>query len=100
MQIFSPVVGVSFRGTEARNLVKSLTPEDGIRLSLEAEPDNEYDRNAVMVLCDGEHIGYIARENNRQLFDALQAGGQFTIDIVSFENTIKPVLLISSDVVE
>lgn len=101
MQVFSPLVGVSFRGSEARQIVKSLTTDSGQMLYLEAEPENEYDDHAVKVMYGtGEHLGYLARENNRQIFEALQRGTQFSIEIVSFENSIKPVLLISEFVDE
>lgn len=102
MQIFSPLVGVSFRGSEARDIVKSLTTDSGHMLSLEAEPDNPYDDHAVKVLYihpetddAGVHIGYLARENNRQVHEALMLGTKFDIEIISFENSIKPILLIS-----
>jgi len=94
MQVFSPVVGVSFRGQPARDMVKSLTPEDGHKLSLLADPDNEYDDHAVKVMLGEVHVGFLARENNTQVFEKLQDGAEFSIEIVSFENTIKPVLLI------
>lgn len=94
MEIFAPCVGVSFRGKEAVALVKSLTPDDGERLSLEADPDNEYDDHAVKILCDGVFIGFVARENNARIFEALQAGTELNVQILNFENTIKPVLLI------
>lgn len=97
MQVFSPLVGVSFRGKEVRELVKTLTPDDGHLLSLEAEPDNEYDDHAVKVLYDvgSVHLGYVAREANAELFEELQAGSEFEIEVTGFENSIKPVLLIT-----
>jgi hypothetical protein len=35
-------------------------PDD--QISLVPEPDNEYDQNAIMVLVDDEHVGYVARD--------------------------------------
>lgn len=97
MQIFSPLVGVSFRGKDARTIVQSMSPGPADFLSLEAEPDNPYDDHAVKVIYNGDfHIGYIAKENNMQIFEALmEEDAEFNIDIVSFENSIKPVLMIS-----
>lgn len=97
MEAFCTLVGVTFRGAEAKEIVKHLTREDGSKLSLEAEPTNEYDSNAVKVIFDptGDHIGYIARENNYDVFCALQRGDELCIEIVGFENTLKPTLLIT-----
>lgn len=100
MEIFAPLVGVHFRGNEAKELVKTLTPDDGHLLTLEADPDNEYDDHAVKVMYDDMHIGFLARENNREVFDALQNDEILDIKIVSFENTIKPVLLITDSEVK
>ena len=98
MEIFATVVGVSFRGQEAKEIVKHLTPDDGNLLSLEAEPTNEYDSNAVRVIHNptGMFIGFLARENNTEVFNALGRGEELNIEIVGFENTIKPTLLITS----
>jgi hypothetical protein len=98
MEVFSPLVGVTFRPAEAKDIVRGLTQEDGDKLSLEAEPDNAYDPRAVKVIHTptGEHLGYIARENNFEIFNALQNEVPLEIEIVSFENTLKPTLLITS----
>ena len=97
MEVFSNLVGVTFRGGEAKELVKHLTKEDGSKLSLEAEPDNPYDAHAVKVIHDptNTHIGYLARENNYDVFNALEQGMELLIEIVGFENTLKPTLLIT-----
>lgn len=99
MEVFVNMVGVTFRGREAMDIVKKLTSQDGDKLSLEAEPDNPHDSNAVKVIHNstGMHIGYLARENNFEISQALQNGtDSFDIEIVGFENTVKPTLLIST----
>lgn len=98
MEVFSPLVGVTFRPAEAKEIVRSLTQTDGDKLSLEAEPDNAYDSHAVKVIHNptGTHLGYIARENNFEIFQALENDEPLVVEIVSFENTLKPTLLISS----
>jgi hypothetical protein len=100
MEIFANLVGVTFRGADAKEIVKRLTPEDGNLLSLETEPTNEYDSCAVKVIHNptGMHIGYLARENNYGVFQALERGEKLQVEIVGFENTIKPTLLISEAV--
>lgn len=97
MEAFCTLVGVTFRGAEVKEIVKHLTREDGKLLSLEAEPDNPYDDHAVKVIHDptNTHIGYLARENNYDVFSALANGDELCIEIVGFENTLKPTLLIT-----
>lgn len=97
MEIFANLMGVTFRGQEAKEIVKSLTPDDGNLLFLEPEPTNEYDSCAVKVIHapTGNHIGYLARENNYEVFMALKRGEKLNVEIVGFENTIKPTLLIT-----
>ena len=98
MEVFSPLVGVTFRPAKAKEIVRGLIQADGDKLELEPEPDNAYDNHAVKVLYipTGDHLGYIARENNFEIFEGLNRGEEFHIEIVSFENTLKPTLLISS----
>lgn len=49
----------------------------GDQLSLEAEADNPYDRNAVKVLFKGEQIGYIQRDKARIIARELRQGRKF-----------------------
>lgn len=97
MEVFVNLVGVSFRPKEAKEIVKHLTREDGTSLSLEAEPNNAYDDRAVKVIHDpsGLHIGYLAKENNWEVSEALANGEELCVEIVGFENTLKPTLLIT-----
>lgn len=99
MEIYATVVGVSFRGKEAREIVKGLTTKDGEKLTLVAEPGNEYDDHAVMVFHNpsGVHIGYLSRENNKQVFEELTKNIKLNVRIVSFEATLKPILLITDN---
>ena len=46
----------------------------GDRLTLEREPDNRHDRNAVRVDWNGQPIGYVPRAENRAVARALDAG--------------------------
>ena len=46
----------------------------GDRLTLESEPGNRHDRNAVRVDWNGQRIGYVPRAENRAVARALDAG--------------------------
>lgn len=54
------VVGGFYREWEARDYIEGLQPHDEVFFL--AEPDNEYDKNAVMVISvTGLHLGYVPR---------------------------------------
>ncbi len=56
--INTKVVGVTFNGIQ--NVLPTL--RSGMALSFIREPDNQYDRNAVAVLCNGNNIGHLSAE--------------------------------------
>jgi hypothetical protein len=51
------VAGVTFEGRQ--RFVKMLNPRSTVKL--EADPDNPYDPNAVKVIADGNHVGFVPR---------------------------------------
>lgn len=51
------LVGTYYRGQDTVNLLKAL-PE-GTVVSFKHEPDNQHDPNAVKVMYDGIHLGYV-----------------------------------------
>ena len=66
------IVGTRYLGG-SDELVEDLQP--GSRISFVAEPDNKYDRNAVMALDErGRKLGYIPRHENGILGALLRAG--------------------------
>jgi len=96
MQLFATLVGASFRGKDAIATVKGLTPADADDISLVPEPENKYDDHAVRVIYAGKHVGYLARENNREIHEALLAGATPSITLVSV-GSAKPTMLIEYD---
>jgi hypothetical protein len=59
MKFESFLAGANFRPREARDLVRDLGIGD--ELTLERDKNNEYDANAIRVLYDGQHLGFIER---------------------------------------
>ena len=51
------LAGVAYRSKEARAIADALA--EGDELTLELEPSNEHDPDAVAVFREGVHIGYI-----------------------------------------
>lgn len=55
-------VGFKFRkGDDNKSLTPECLKESGF-IGLRPEPDNKYDTNAVKVLMNGKHVGYVARD--------------------------------------
>lgn len=98
MQYNLTLMGANFRPAESRDIVKGLSMGDGHLLSLEVEPNNQYDMFAVKVLCNEKHIGYLPKGPNEIIFDKLIEGSEPTsIEIVAFESSLKPVMQIEFD---
>ena len=55
----------------------------GQRLELEREPTNGVDRNAIKVLHEGRHLGYLGREDAAMLAPRLDAGEHFEVELVA-----------------
>jgi hypothetical protein len=53
------VVGMRFRGNHKFKKYDNVT--------LEFEPTNQYDENAIKVMVDGIHQGYVAKDNNKHI---------------------------------
>lgn len=85
--------GCAMRGRENmwHNFVSSIGDEqnreiDNSYLMLEEEPDNEYDPNAIMVICRGEMYGvagYIGREYTGKVKEVLQKCSQYRLDMLN-----------------
>ncbi len=62
------VAGTSFRQESVSKVVM------GASCHLEPEPGNKFDSNALKVIVDGEHIGYIPKDRNGALTEAISSG--------------------------
>ena len=57
MKYHTKVAGVTFEGRQ--DIIKNL--ESGTPLVFERDPENKFDKNAVKVLAEGKHIGFLPR---------------------------------------
>jgi hypothetical protein len=73
--------GVSFRPIEAKAIVVKLQEND--ELTLEREPENEFDTNAIRVLHppSGEFLGFVAKEIAADIAPLMDRGTQFTCKV-------------------
>ena len=89
-------VGMRFRMDSVRQVLERnpeyRNPDDTTRMyymyapfirpcTLEPEDDNQYDHNAVMILVDGIHVGYIAAGSALRARDALSVGCTFDLNL-------------------
>lgn len=69
------VVGTTFRNPALLEELRTLGPAVAPILSVEPEPENPFDSNALKVTFAGEHLGYVAREQARLVQDLLRRRG-------------------------
>lgn len=58
------VAGVSYREIAIRQLINDPCAKT---VTLEAEPGNQYDSNAIKVMVNGVHIGYVPKTVNSNI---------------------------------
>lgn len=78
------VVGVTFRnddGSSRKDIILNMTQESPV--SLEREPDNKHDVNAIKVITDGGQIGYIGKDYSAILAPYMDQGRQFIASVKS-----------------
>ena len=78
-EFHTKVVGVTKRNDEEKSIqsiLKEMQENDceGEIVELEHEEDNRYDENAIKVIHDGNHIGYINRELAAEIVGFVDAG--------------------------
>lgn len=72
------VVGVTFNnddGTKRSDIIKNMDVNTAV--TLEREPDNKYDANAIKVMTEYGQIGYIGKDYSAILAGFMDAGRQF-----------------------
>lgn len=80
------VVGMHFRerdGVPAKQIVANMVPP--LTLDLEREPENPYDANAIKVICNEKHIGYIEAGQAMWIAPRLDRGDQLVCRVERLE---------------
>ena len=81
MILYPPLVGINFRPIMARSIANDLAQGD--ILTLEREPSNQFDINAIKVIHpeSGEFIGYIARMVAAEIIVFLDQGKSYSCTV-------------------
>ena len=79
------LAGVTF-ATDRNPELKQLRPSGAV--TFEAEPDNEHDENAVKVLYQGNHIGYVPKSEVAQK-ECLSHGTGRIVDYAYYDSDIR-----------
>lgn len=82
------LAGAKFRPAEAKEVIRGLAPND--KLTLEREPDNEYDEFAVRILKDGVFIGYVPKEVSEEVSTRLDNGEEPEVTADGFAGDLRP----------
>jgi hypothetical protein len=59
----------------------------GQELAYSREPTNRYDQNAIKLMANTKHIGYIPKEDNPRIAKHLDSGGAITVLVTSIDKS-------------
>ncbi|QIQ87073.1 HIRAN domain-containing protein [Erythrobacter sp.] len=74
-------------GTPRQNLLAKVDPGDEV--SLQRQPDNPHDPNAVAVLWNGKDIGFLSREDAAAFAPALDDGVSYAARVHELKGGVK-----------
>ncbi|HMM02028.1 MULTISPECIES: HIRAN domain-containing protein [unclassified Dysgonomonas] len=80
--LFFELAGLYYRSVRAKKIANEL--EAGDFLELKREPSNQFDSNAVKVLHNGIHIGYVPIENSEEVSNNLKNDSLFYFAVIDF----------------
>lgn len=84
------LAGLNFRPKSAKDVVAEL--EIGAEVTLERDPENQYDYNAVKVIVGDEFVGFIPKADNSEIASWLDAGKPYTATVTGWAATNKPMI--------
>ena len=76
-----PIVGAKFKAGAADRMAALC---EGDELSLEREPNNEHDSNAVVVKSKDGVLGYIPRDYNLEISEHLEMNRRLSCKVIAF----------------
>jgi hypothetical protein len=91
MSYITKLQGVSFRPAEVKETLKRIRADEtelGIEVTLEPEPSNQYDPNAVKILFDGTFMGYVEKEIAADIAAAVSEGAAYTASIIGWASQV------------
>jgi len=59
----------------------------GQKLTYSREPTNKYDQNAIKLIVNTKHLGYVPKEDNPTIAKHLDAGGTMTVSVMSIDKS-------------
>lgn len=93
MSVSFTLAGAKFRPAAARALIADLPLNDSDNsITLEPEPTNAYDPDAIQVLVDEVHIGYVPKNITDEVHLLINAG--FMIEVTGFQSDLQPTFLV------
>lgn len=69
MELTLNVAGVTFEGRQ--DIIRGLVAKKSHRATLQPEPDNPYDPDAVAVVVGGKKVGYVPKEYSHDVKSGL-----------------------------
>jgi hypothetical protein len=98
MELNITLAGANFRPADAKDFIKTMLNRD-TKVLLEREPMNQYDANAIKIIClddmdDQVFIGYVPKTDNAVLAQHLDTDGEYTIKHTGFAGDLKPIFRI------
>lgn len=93
MHLNTKIVGARHRGEDALKFAMSAEPGD--EYTLERDPQNPYDANAIRVMGYGVFIGFIPKSDNADLAAAMDEGRTFTAVCDGHASYYEPTLEIN-----
>lgn len=92
------IAGVQFRTEEERKALANC--QEGNILDLVPEPDNNFDTNAVKIMKDGFHFGYVPRRFSSEVAAAIECEIKLTCAIITLDPTAKTYEMCEVEIME
>ena len=90
-RVTTKLVGINFRSDEVKEFIYNLN--NPISCELISEKDNKFDKNAIKVMHDDKHLGYIPKSFNRSIINKLNK--VVSVELFPCESEYEKKLIIS-----